>query len=180
MLEIRISTRGLDEMAAALKNTARMLRSFKRDWLMMLGNRMVEEHQDAFKYGGHKDGPQWEPTDPFWVKHMKDKAGKGPMNWTGTAMNTLASSYFGNHVFLKAVDYIGEFQFGPLTKRETFGVTTEGDDWVKVPNDGDSQMTRTIKRHAREVFWLGDDMNDYFVDELNGIERDIFAGWANA
>jgi len=179
MFEIRINTRGLDEMEKALRNTARQLRSFKRDWLMMIGNRLVEEHQDAFKYGGHKDGPDWEPTDPFWVKHMKGKEGKGPLRWTDNAMNSLSASYFGNHVFLKAVDYIGEFQFGPFTKRETFGITTEGDTWVKVPGGGDREMTRTIRRHQREVFWLGDDMGDYFGDEIAGIEKDIFAGWAN-
>ena len=130
--------------------------------LDVMAKRLVSRHKQAFDQGGHQQvgGSQWAETDPWWASKMSGKSGTQPLVWTGEAKHSLqqmgmAANGVAN---IGAVEYIGKFQFGPLSDKVPFkgGMVSRG--------ESDSYVS--INRKRREVFHVAESDWNPFMQHL--------------
>lgn len=174
MIDIRITgdlyrgVRFLDELIEFMRQ---MSGSRAREILAQV---LEDSHKQAFREGGFapQGGRSWEPTDPWWVAHLADKAGKGPLVWTGNAMESIHGFATSEGAAVEGVEYLEKFlPEDGSTFTETFNVLYTGhgaEDWEKLPSpDGaDGKMTREISVWHREVFQLLPSQADEFFKRL--------------
>lgn len=170
------ATDNLVELERALERMERgASQSGVDDALGDFGQRLVQQHRQAFDDGGHHGhgGPRWAETGGWWVKHMFGKSGTDtPLVWTGRAQGSVGMTPpRGGHLEIQAVDYIGKFQFGPLVETETFPVyysDRNAEGWEKISADAfaEGYKTKTIHRKHREVFYIDGSDYEWFTRRL--------------
>ena len=160
------------------------------DALDVMARRLAGRHKEAFDEGGHMKvgGPKWAPTDNFWVGRLSGKSGNKPMVWSGEAKDSVRQMGMAINgiAYIGAVDYIGEFQFGPLTIREKVKVKRGKDGKLIKVKDGeafDFTIDRTIERKHREVFYVADSDWNPFMQHIakmtNSDYSDVGAGFGS-
>lgn len=177
-MHVTVNTQGLKEIVDFLRRFAHTAAASKQKWIAAFGARMLTEHQDALRFGGHADGPQWEPTDEQWVA-LENKGHNRPLYWTGFAsanMNVKLSG--GNRAQLYGPHYLRilHHEPGEGSKTRFQQVPMAGE--YAVPDDSMAERfwPRTIHLHPREVLWVGDGpdgMAEYFRDELELVYDDL-------
>lgn len=141
----------------------------------LLAEILTDSHQMAFERGGWgwRGDADWIPTDKFWVQHLDGKVGDKPMVWTGNAQQTVHAVPTSRGADVVGPSYLQKFLPGNKHSfTETFSVSGEDEDWVKMSDmdSGDRKMTRRIHVHERELAAVFDkDVEDFIRHAMDEV-----------
>lgn len=160
MLSIRF-THNLGEAVKWLQRIERAVtnRRAQLEWMRQI---LHTSHQDAFKYGGHKEGEPWAPTDPYWVQKMRKSSAK-PLVWSGNAQRETKAVISGGAVEVRAPEYLGAFQFSPGQNMRKVHYDSAG---FAVPEPDAYMRVQKINLKEREIFGFYESDANAWMDDL--------------